>query len=90
MRLQGATVKIVSEPDMSDEDPQIVDLQEVAITQDRIQQMSVSDAKFTAWIKHVSWNQTVSGSFHAEPESKGVFPYERARTAWQLQPCPSC
>jgi hypothetical protein len=90
MRLQGATVKILSEPNMSDEDPQIVDLQEVAITQDRIQQMSVSDAKFTAWIKHVSWNQTVSGSFHAEPESKGVFPYERARTAWQLQPCPSC
>jgi GTPase SAR1 family protein len=54
MRLEGETVRIVSEPEESDEDLQIADLQEVAISQDRIRQMSVSEEKFIAWIKHVS------------------------------------
>ncbi|KAI6788241.1 hypothetical protein KC340_g13203 [Hortaea werneckii] len=53
MRLEGTTLKVVSEPDVSDEDAQILDLQEVGSSQDRIQQMSVSDAKYTAWIRHV-------------------------------------
>lgn len=61
MRLEGATVKVVPESDVSDEDSQIVDLQEVGSSQDRVQQMSVSEAKFTAWIKHVSLDYTVSG-----------------------------
>jgi GTPase SAR1 family protein len=54
MRLEGETVRIVSEPEEGDEDLQIADLQEVAISQDRIRQMSVSEEKFIAWIKHVS------------------------------------
>ena len=54
MRLEGETVRIVSEPDESDDDLQIADLQEVAIGQDRVRQLSVSEAKFTTWIKHVS------------------------------------
>jgi hypothetical protein len=33
----------------------------VGSSQDRVQQMSVSDEKFTAWIKHVSLDYTVSG-----------------------------
>ncbi|KAI6787842.1 hypothetical protein KC331_g4473 [Hortaea werneckii] len=53
MRLEGATVRIVPEPDESDDDLQIADLQEVAISQDRVRQLSVSEAKFTTWIKHV-------------------------------------
>ncbi|KAI7081126.1 hypothetical protein KC356_g9299 [Hortaea werneckii] len=53
MRLEGTTLKVVSEPDVSDEDAQILDLQEVGSSQDRIQQMSVSDAKYTAWIRHI-------------------------------------
>jgi hypothetical protein len=60
MRLEGKTVRIVSEPDESDEDLQIADLQEVATSQNRIRQMSISEAKFTAWIKHVSLNHTLS------------------------------
>jgi hypothetical protein len=61
MRLEGATVKVVPGSDVSDTDSQIVDLQEVGSSQDRVQQMSVSDEKFTAWIKHVSLDYTVSG-----------------------------
>jgi hypothetical protein len=54
VQLKGATVKIVSEPQCDDEDLEIVDLQDVAICQDRIEQMSVTNADFTAWIKRVS------------------------------------
>lgn len=61
MRLEGTTVKVVSEPGVSDEDAQILDLQEVGSSQDRIQQMSVSDAKYTAWIRDVSLHRTVTG-----------------------------
>lgn len=61
MRLEGTTVKVVSEPGVGDEDAQIRDLQEVGSSQDRIQQMSVSDAKYTAWIRHVSLDRTVIG-----------------------------
>ncbi|KAI7393449.1 hypothetical protein KC328_g6596 [Hortaea werneckii] len=58
MRLEGETVRIVSEPDESDDDLQIADLQEVAISQDRVRQLSVSEAKFTTWIKHSKrWRQ---------------------------------
>jgi hypothetical protein len=90
MRLQSATVKLVSEPEMSDEDLSVTDLQQAAVSQDRVQQMAVSDAKFIVWIKHVSSIQTISGSIHAESRPEGLLPHERAGTAWQLQPCPSC
>lgn len=63
MRLEGATVKVISELDSSDKDLQIVDLQEVAISQDRTQQIRVSDARFTAWIKYVSWKSVAAGPY---------------------------
>lgn len=90
MRLQSATVKVLSDSDMSDEDLSITDLQQAAISRDSVQQIAVSDAKFIAWIKHVSSDQIISSSAHAESRPKGVLPHERARTAWQLQSCPSC
>ena len=48
MRLEGETVRIVPEPN------QIADLQEVAISQDRVRQLLVTETKLTTWIKHVS------------------------------------
>jgi hypothetical protein len=60
MRLEGTTVKVVLEPDVGHEDLEIGDLQELAICQDPINQIYVSDAKFTSWIKYVSSNCTIS------------------------------
>lgn len=59
MRLEGTTVKVVMKPDVGHEDLEISDLQDLAICQDRINQISVSDAKFTSWIKYVSSNCTI-------------------------------
>ncbi|KAI7226589.1 hypothetical protein KC330_g8764 [Hortaea werneckii] len=53
MRLEGETVRVVPEPDERNDDLQIADLQEVAMRQDRVRQLSVSGTKSTTWIKHV-------------------------------------
>lgn len=77
MRLEGKTVKIVPEPDESDEDLRIADLQEVAISQDRVRQLSVSEEKFTTWIKHVSWIYTFS--LGSNPRLHELKVYSRTR-----------
>lgn len=82
MRLEGKTVRIMSEPDESDEDLQIADLQEVATSQDRIRQMSISEAKFTAWIKHVSLHYTLSLS-----SSPRLLEIERCIPAPEVENC---
>jgi hypothetical protein len=53
MRLQGSTVKIV--PELTNGAAELeVDLQEVATRQGPIKQISMTDARFTQWVKHVS------------------------------------
>lgn len=61
MRLEGATVKVVSEPNACDDDLDFGDIQELANCQHHTHQKSVSDAKFTAWIKYVSLDCTIFG-----------------------------
>lgn len=52
MRTHGATVRIVSETD--DEDSDGVDLETVALDQDYITQVSVTEAKFKEWVRQVN------------------------------------
>jgi hypothetical protein len=53
MRVQGSTVKIV--PGLVNDATDLeVDLQKVAARQGPIKQISMTDARFTQWVKHVS------------------------------------
>ena len=53
MRLQGSTVKIV--PGLPNEAVNAkVDLQEIATREGHIKQISMTEARFTQWVKHVS------------------------------------
>lgn len=52
MRTHGATVRIASETD--DEDSDGVDLETVALDQDSMSQVSVTEAKFKKWVRQVN------------------------------------
>jgi hypothetical protein len=53
MRLQGSTIKIVPELAKNAVDLE-VDLHEIATRQGPIEQISMTEARFTQWVKYVS------------------------------------